>query len=116
MLYKNAARQIKLLRIKRGMTQKDLGVVLGVTSKYLSAVENNTKKASLYFYKEVADYFKVSLDYLFFESIQEKKNIYIDTVNLKMNYMEEAEQRLVMNFVDELGKYIEEKETKADKE
>ena len=116
MLYKNAARQIKLLRIKRGMTQKDLGVVLGVTSKYLSAVENNTKKASLYFYKEVDDYFKVSLDYLFFESIQEKKNIYIDTVNLKMNYMEEAEQRLVMNFVDELGKYIEEKETKADKE
>ena len=50
------------------------------------------------------------MDFLFFDSIQEKKKIYIDTVNLKMNYMEEAEQRLVMNFVDELGKYITQKE------
>lgn len=111
MLYKNAARQIKLLRIKKGMTQKDLGEVLKVTSKYISAVENNTKKASLYFYKEVANYFKVTLDFLFFDSIKEKKNIYIDTVNLKMNYMKEAEQRLVMNFVEELGEYILEKES-----
>lgn len=111
MLYKNAARQIKLLRIKKGMTQKDLGEVLNVTSKYISAVENNTKKASLYFYKDVANYFKVTLDFLFFDSIKEKKNIYIDTVNLKMNYMKEAEQRLVMIFVEELGEYILEKES-----
>ncbi|MBE5943278.1 MAG: helix-turn-helix transcriptional regulator, partial [Lachnospiraceae bacterium] len=35
---------------------------MGVTEKYISIVENNYRKPSLVFYRDVANYFKVSFD------------------------------------------------------
>lgn len=67
MMYENAARQMKLLRIQNGLTQKQLADELKVTEKYISTLERKAKKASLNFYKELANYFKVSLDYLFMD-------------------------------------------------
>lgn len=43
MMYKNAVRQIKLLRIKYDMTQEELAEKLEVSPKYISAVETNAK-------------------------------------------------------------------------
>lgn len=45
---------------------------------------NEGKKASLNFYLEAANYFKVTLDYLFADNLNEKKNILIDSVVLKI--------------------------------
>lgn len=110
MLYRHAAHQIKLLRVKNKVTQEELGEAVDVTRKYISSIENNKKRASLFFYRDVANYFKVTLDYLFIDSSDAKKNIYIDTVNLRMNYMAEEDQRMVMKFVEDFSEYISERE------
>lgn len=106
MLYRHAAHQIKLLRVKNKVTQEELGEAVDVTRKYISSIENNKKRASLFFYRDVANYFKVTLDYLFIDSSDAKKNIYIDTVNLRMNYMAEEDQRMVMKFVEDWVKKL----------
>ncbi len=114
MMYVNAAKQIKLLRIKHDMTQEKLAEALHVSPKYISAVETNSKKASLLFYRDVANYFKVSFDYLFIDSLSVRKNIIVDSVVLRMSYMSEEEQRFVLKIVEEFAQYrercIEEKE------
>lgn len=110
MMYDNAARQIKLLRLKHNLTQSKLAKELGVDDKYISVIERKVRKGSLYFYKNVANYFQVSLDYLFMDSIQAKKNIYIDTVTLRMSYMGEKEQEMIMKFVENFGEYIKNNE------
>ncbi len=69
MMYKNAAKQIKLLRIEHDMTQEELAEKLEVSTKYISAVETNAKKPSLEFYRSVVNYFKVTFDYLFVDII-----------------------------------------------
>lgn len=110
MLYRHAAKQIKLLRIQNGLTQKELGEALDVTDKYISLIEKCSRKASLFFYRDVADFFKVSLDFLFIESAQAKGNIYTETVNLRMNYMKEEDQKMVLKFVEDFSEYIAERE------
>lgn len=109
MMYRNAAKQIKLLRIKHDLTQEMLAEKLGVSAKYISAVETNAKKASLEFYKAIANYFKVTFDYLFTDSIEARKNIIIDSVILKMTYMTEEEQKYVLNMVENFAEYIDNK-------
>lgn len=110
MLYKNAAKQIKLLRIQNGLTQGQLAKAIGVTEKYISIVENNYRKPSLVFYRDVANYFKVSFDFLFIDSSQNKRNVYIDSVNVRMNYMNESDQKMVLKFVEDFSDYILERE------
>lgn len=107
MMYRNAAKQIKLLRIKYDLTQEKLAEKLGVSTKYISAVETNAKKASLEFYKAVANFFKVTFDYLFIDSIETRKNIVIDSVVLKMSYMTEDEQRYILKMVEDFNDYID---------
>ena len=74
MIYINAAKRIKRLRIQKGLTQKQLGEAVGVKGRYISMIESTSRKASLTFYKDIADYFMVSLNFLF--SLQ-KFNIFI---------------------------------------
>lgn len=109
MMYRNAAKQIKLLRIKHDLTQEKLAEKLGVSTKYISAIETNAKKGSLEFYKAIANYFKVTFDYLFTDSIEARKNIIIDSVILKMTYMTEEEQKYVLNMVENFAEYIDNK-------
>lgn len=112
MMYKNAAKQIKLLRIEHDMTQEELAEKLEVSTKYISAVETNAKKPSLEFYRTVANYFKVTFDYLFIDSFNVKKNIIIDSVVLRMNYLDEDEQRYILKIVEDFAKYIGNKSRK----
>lgn len=110
MMYEKAARQIKLLRHKNNVTQAKLAEDLGVAEKYISAIETKHRTASLQFYRDVANYFKVTLDYLFIDDIQSKKNIYIDSVMIRMSYMEENDQKMVLKFVEDFSEYISERE------
>lgn len=107
MMYRNAARQIRLLRTKSNLTQAQLAEKLGVTSNYISAIETGARKGSLYFYRDIANYFHVTLDYLFVDSIDIKKNIITDSVILKMSYMEENEQKYILKMVEDFIEYKE---------
>ena len=110
MMYEKAARQIKLLRTTNNISRAKLAEDLGVSEKFIYFIEKRQRKGSLYFYKNVANYFKVSFDYLFAEDIQNKKNIYVDTVMIRMSYMEEQDQKMVLKFVEDFSDYISERE------
>jgi transcriptional regulator with XRE-family HTH domain len=47
-------RAIKLMRTAAGMKQKDVAAKIGVTSNYVSLVENGRREPSVSFLKEVA--------------------------------------------------------------
>ena len=109
MIYKAAGKQIQLLRQRHNLTQKELAEIINSSQNYLSDVETGKKRPSLDYYITIANYFKVSLDQLFADELNMKKNIIIDSVVLKMGYMSEKEQKLVLEMVESIQKYVDEK-------
>lgn len=105
-----AGKQIRILRAKIGMSQEKLAENLEVSPNFLSNIERCTKPASLDFYIRAANYFKVTLDYLFYDSIDKKDSIVIDSIALKLRQMKETEQRYILDVVDAFSKYSESKE------
>lgn len=109
MIYKAAGKQIQLLRQRHNLTQKELAEIINSSQNYLSDVETGKKRPSLDYYITIANYFKVSLDQLFADELSMKKNIIIDSVVLKMGYMSDKEQKLVLDMVESIQKYVDEK-------
>lgn len=109
MVYKAAGKQIQLLRQRHNLTQKELAEIINSSQNYLSDVETGKKRPSLDYYITIANYFKVSLDQLFADELNMKKNIIIDSVVLKMGYMSEKEQKLVLEMVESIQKYVDDK-------
>ena len=56
--------RIKELRINRGLSQEDLGKMIGVTKVSVCGYENATRVPSLESFELLADIFEVSTDYL----------------------------------------------------
>lgn len=109
MIYKAAGRQIQLLRIQHNLTQKELAEKLQTSQNYLSDVETGKKRPSLDYYMSIANFFKVSLDQIFADSIDMKKNIIIDSIVLKISYMPKEEQKLVLDMVENIEDYLKNK-------
>lgn len=107
MIYKAAGRQIQLLRVQHNLTQKELAEKLNTSQNYLSDVETGKKRPSLDYYMSIANFFKVSLDHIFVDSINMKKNVIIDSIVLKISYMSKEEQKLILNMVETIEKYLE---------
>lgn len=61
---KDVGIRIAKLRIERGMSQEELGEILGVSPKHISNVERGEYGLSLEGYLKVSKVFSVSLDYL----------------------------------------------------
>ncbi len=57
--------RIKELRIKNNVHQTELASHIGVAASTLSGYESEKSQADIGTYKKIADYFGVSLDYLF---------------------------------------------------
>ena len=98
---------IAALRKASGMTQKELAEKLNTSQNYLSDVETGKKRPSLDYYMSIANFFKVSLDHIFVDSINMKKNVIIDSIVLKISYMSKEEQKLILNMVETIEKYLE---------
>ena len=107
MIYKAAGRQIQLLRVQHNLTQKELAEKLNSSQNYLSDVETGKKRPSLDYYMSIANYFKVSLDHIFADSINMKKNVIIYSIVLKISYMPIEEQKLILNMVEDIEKYLD---------
>lgn len=78
MNYRGAGNKIRSLRIEKGWTQEQLAEKVGVSDKYISKIETGNRKPSIEFYIDVSNILGVSLDYLFYDAINVKKNIYAD--------------------------------------
>lgn len=107
MIYKAAGRQIQLLRVQHNLTQKELAEKLNTSQNYLSDVETGKKRPSLDYYMSIANFFNVSLDQIFADSINMKKNVIIDSIVLKISYMPKEEQKLILNMVETIEKYLD---------
>lgn len=105
MIYKLAGRQIRLLRNQHDITQKDFAEKINSSQNYLSDVETGKKRPSLDYYITIANFFKVSLDYIFQDSLDMKKNVIIDNVILKMSYMNDEDQKFVLRIIESLEEY-----------
>lgn len=57
-------KRIKLLRTEKQMTQEEIGEVIGVTKYAVSLYESDKSTPNDDIKKKLADFFKVSLDYL----------------------------------------------------
>lgn len=100
-----AGRQIRLLRNQHDLTQKDFAEKINSSQNYLSDVETGKKRPSLDYYITIANFFKVSLDYIFQDSLDMKKNVIIDNVILKMSYMNDEDQKFVLRLIESLEEY-----------
>ena len=112
MIYKLAGRQIRLLRNQHDITQKDFAEKINSSQNYLSDVETGKKRPSLDYYITIANFFKVSLDYIFQDSLDMKKNVIIDNVILKMSYMDDEEQKLALKLIESVEDYAQSKKSK----
>lgn len=70
-----------------------------------------SNKADFYLFSRhyitIANYFNVSLDQIFQDSLHVKKNVITDNVILKMNYMDDEEQKLVLKLIESVEDYVQ---------
>ena len=66
---------IKLLRVAVELKQKELAKKLGISTNYLSAVENNKREPSFSLLKALSKELNVPVSFLFIESMDEFKNV-----------------------------------------
>lgn len=57
-------KRIKELRIKKGLSQQELGTILGVTKVSICGYESGSRIPNLELFEKMADLFGVSADYL----------------------------------------------------
>jgi transcriptional regulator with XRE-family HTH domain len=58
--------RIKQLRINKGLTQSDMGKILGITQRAFAFYETGDREPDLDILVKLADYFDVSVDYILF--------------------------------------------------
>lgn len=61
---KNMLKNLRELRRKCGMTQKELGNVVGLTQQTINKYENGNAEPNIRTLIALADYFETSVDYL----------------------------------------------------
>lgn len=61
---KNMVKNLRELRRKCGMTQKELGNVVGLTQQTINKYENGNAEPNIRTLIALADYFETSVDYL----------------------------------------------------
>lgn len=62
MLLKTIGKNIRFLRKKRGLSQIDLAVMVGVDRSYLSGIENGHKNMTIMLLQNVATVLEVALE------------------------------------------------------
>lgn len=107
MIYENAGKQIQLLRKQRRLTQAELAEAIDSSQKYISEVENGHKEPSLKFCMKIANFFEVSLDTIFQYDLVNQSRIHINTVIMKMQNLNETEQRHIVEYIDLFCNYQE---------
>jgi putative transcriptional regulator len=60
--------RIATLRKQKGLTQAQLGEIVGLTQSMIAYIEAGVKEPSREYKIKIAKYFNVSVEYLFYES------------------------------------------------
>ncbi len=82
-------KELRRLRLNLGELLRDMADKLGVTSAYLSAVENGKKKATLALYKQVVEVYQLSPQ----EAAQLKESFDRSSSEIRLNTRELSDER-----------------------
>ncbi len=63
----NIGKSIKVLRIAKGINQQELAKQMGMSSNYISMIENNIREPSISFLKKLSETFNVPMNFFLFE-------------------------------------------------
>lgn len=66
------AKRTRLIELRRNKSRTQIAKELGITPQMLGAIERGDRDPSLRLAKKIADYYKVSIDEIFFNSIRHK--------------------------------------------
>lgn len=91
--------RLKYLREKKDLSQLELGKILNLTQQTINNYENGKREPNQEILQKIADYFKVSVDYLLGRSDDPKLRQITDPALLKeieeaKKMMEEASERI----------------------
>lgn len=92
--------RLKELREAYKLNQTELGEILGVTNQTVSNWENGNIAPSIEMVEKIANYFKVSVDYLLFR---------MDSLTIKVNNLtleQIAHVQSIVNDIEELNRKI----------
>lgn len=94
--------RIKALREERGLTQKDLAKTLNIANTTLSQYESGQRIPSDEVKIKIAEYFRVTLDYLFGVSDNKEGYEYIDELRKRYKKKGKDISHLSYDEIDEL--------------
>lgn len=61
--------QLKLLRTTKGLQQKEVAKAIGITTSYYGMIELGTRKPSIVIAHRLSNFFKISIEDIFFKKI-----------------------------------------------
>lgn len=91
---------LKELRQSKGLTQQELGDLVGISASNVRMIEKNQRNGSLDVVSKLADYFNVSIDYL------EGKTNYKNSTEIATNIINKLIELNIINNVNEINDNI----------
>ena len=88
---------LKELRQSKGLTQQELGDLVGISASNVRMIEKNQRNGSLDVVSKLADYFNVSIDYL------EGKTNYKNSTEIATNIINKLIALNIINNVNEIN-------------
>ncbi len=108
------SKRLRELRKEKGLTMKELGEMLGVSEATISLYESGKRTPNDELKKKLADFFKVSVDYLLglsnYKNIFDKFDAIYDVEKLAAE-VKELERNSDPNYINVTSLTYEEKET-----
>ncbi len=95
-----------MLRVTAGLTQTELAEQLNCSYNYISYVENGKRRASVEFYISAANYFNVSLDDIFQDSISIKNIKHKEIVLTELKQVGNDKQKLLLKIMEAVSEVI----------
>lgn len=101
--YKKIGQRIKQARLRKGLTQADLGTLVGCSNNYMSHIEVGQTKASLSILLKLAFALDTDLDYFLMDTPYVKKESIINTeISTKLSQCDTSTLLAVNKMIDVL--------------
>ncbi len=100
--------RVKDARKKRYMTQEELGEIAGITSNYISLIENGKKKASIETLQKISTALNIPLSRFFSAETTKTKGGeagYDKKIYSAVRSLGKKEQNLIMDIITKMKKY-----------
>ncbi len=107
-IHSTIGKRIKITRKKSNMTQEELSELAGITSNYISLIENGRKKASIETLEKIAAALNIPLSRFFSAETakSEKKSYgYDKKIYSAVRSLGKKEQGLIMDIITKMKKY-----------